>query len=90
MLLRCGAAANVTNISRELKNCSLGLSVKSGHCLKKYSICDFLTTRDSKLWNKIVIIIIIIIIIIVVVVVVVVIIIIIIVAVGLLRFHLKT
>ena len=26
---------------------------KSGYCLKKYSICDILTTRDSKLWNKI-------------------------------------
>ena len=26
---------------------------KSGYCLKKYSICDILTTRDSKLCNKI-------------------------------------
>ena len=26
---------------------------KSGYCLKKYSICDILTTRDSKLWIKI-------------------------------------
>ena len=26
---------------------------KSGYCLKKYSICDILTTRDSTLWNKI-------------------------------------
>ena len=25
---------------------------KSGYCLKKYSICDILTTRDSKLWIK--------------------------------------
>ena len=25
----------------------------SGYCSKKYSICDILTTRDSKLWNKI-------------------------------------
>ena len=26
---------------------------KSGYCLKKYNICDILTTRDSKLWIKI-------------------------------------
>ena len=26
---------------------------KSGYCLKKYSICDILTTRDNKLWIKI-------------------------------------
>lgn len=26
---------------------------KSGYCLKKYSICDILVTRDSKLWIKI-------------------------------------
>ena len=26
---------------------------KSGYCLKKYSICDILTTRNSELWNKI-------------------------------------
>ena len=26
---------------------------KSGYCLKKYSICDILTTRDRKLWIKI-------------------------------------
>ena len=25
----------------------------SGYCLKKYSICDILSTRDSKLWIKI-------------------------------------
>ena len=28
-------------------------ALKSGHCLKKYSICDILTTRDNKLWIKI-------------------------------------
>ena len=26
---------------------------KSGYCLKKYGICDILTTRDNKLWTKI-------------------------------------
>jgi len=26
---------------------------KSEYCLKKYSICDILTTRDNKLWIKI-------------------------------------
>ena len=26
---------------------------KSGYCLKKYSICVILTTKDSKLWKKI-------------------------------------
>jgi len=26
---------------------------KSGYCLKKYSICDILTSRDNKLWIKV-------------------------------------
>ena len=31
----------------------LARDFKSGYCLKKFSICDIYTTRDSKLWNNI-------------------------------------
>ena len=47
MLSRCGVA--VIMIIDKL----FARAFKSGYCLKKYSICDILTTRDSKLWNKI-------------------------------------
>ena len=52
MLSRCGAVVIMINILRELINCLVGL-LSQYIFLKKYSICNILTTTDNKLWIKI-------------------------------------
>ena len=53
----CSVMTNMTNgkYDKYLKRIHklFARAFKSGYCLKKYSICDILTIRDSKLWNKI-------------------------------------
>ena len=52
MLLRCEAAAIMTGKYLKRIDKLFAKAFKSGYRLKKYNICDILTTKESKSWNR--------------------------------------